>query len=77
MSVYTRKAIEVLKGKIVNFLLVPKDIIDFIYGYGKLKHDKADGFPIVGIIPMIGNNHMAAGTIDRHYFLQDIYMAFA
>lgn len=33
------------------------------------------GIPIEGIIPMILNKYRAAGSLDKHYFLQDIYVA--
>ena len=75
MSVYSKKIADILKGRIINVLLIPKDIIGFVAGYVKLKHTEDNGFPIVRIIPILGNNHLAAGGIDRHYFLQDIYMA--
>lgn len=35
----------------------------------------SDDFPIKGINPVLLDKYMSAGSIDGHYFLQDIYVA--
>ncbi len=76
MNIYIQKACEILKGNIKNVIYIPNDISIFFKGLIKIRRDgRKNGFPIVGLLPLIGNNHEEAGQIDRHYFLQDIYMA--
>lgn len=42
----------------------------------KFKESSIDGkMPIKEIVPILTDKYKAAGTIDEHYFLQDIYVA--
>ena len=76
MSVYSKKTYELLKNKFLSIILIPKDLLCYVKGAFILsKAGRKQGFPIVSLIPIIGNSHMQAGNIDKHYFLQDIYMA--
>ncbi|WP_051196905.1 DUF268 domain-containing protein [Butyrivibrio sp. XBB1001] len=75
MGIYVKKAVWLLICKIKGIIYIPIDIVRFLYGLIRLGSKKDKLFPIVGIIPIIGNNRMEAGNIDRHYYLQDIYMA--
>lgn len=75
MGVYTKKAIQLLTAKAKGILYIPADLGRFIFGTVYLQLNKDKTFPIVGLIPIIGNNRMEAGGIDKHYYLQDIYMA--
>lgn len=38
-------------------------------------NEPGGGIPIRGMIPMISDRYQAAGNLDKHYFLQDIYVA--
>lgn len=76
MSVYSKKAFSLLKDKLVGWFRLPKDLINYGIGAIELKRDTNDKeFPIISYIPIVGNGRMSAGNLDRHYFLQDIYMA--
>ncbi len=75
MNIYLRKLIELLGMRVKSIFNIPRDIVGFIMDGIKLMSKKRSDFPIAGIIPIIGDNHAAAGGIDSHYFLQDIYMA--
>ena len=74
MSIYKKKAKELLRRKLASVTNFPKDIGFFVSGCFKLKKQR-EGFPVVAVIPILGDNRAAAGGIDRHYFLQDIYLA--
>ncbi len=63
-----------------SVLLIPIAIIRFIYDFfyfnkANKKNNQYFLMPIKGIIPMLLDRYKDAGTIDRHYFLQDIYVA--
>ena len=75
MNIYTKKVFGLLGMKVGYILSIPRDMVNFIIGGIKLISQKRSDFPITGIIPIIGDDHTAAGVIDSHYFLQDIYMA--
>ncbi len=75
MGLYLKKAISLFVNKVCSILFIPYELVLYLGGLIKLIFTSDREFPVVGLIPIIGNNHMEAGGIDRHYYLQDIYMA--
>lgn len=68
---------QVLKSSIIQICLLPVSGIRYIINLGQYMRQARNtgGIKIKGFIPMLLDRYKAAGTIDRHYFLQDIYVA--
>lgn len=73
MSIYSRKIVRVLYSKMLYILNLPKRF--WLFSYGAVKVKKRGDFPVMGLVPILGDENCEAGQIDSHYFLQDIYMA--
>lgn len=60
-----------------KIILIPAGIFRFIYDFLTYvkKNGKCSKMPIRGIIPMVTDRYSINGVFDRHYFLQDIYVA--
>ena len=66
---------ELCEAKVKSILYIPRDVFRFVSGGLELMRKKRKDFPVIGLILILGNDNTDAGRVDRHYFLQDIYMA--
>lgn len=56
-------------------VLFPVGILQYLTDLKKFVRKSKRGIPIKGIIPMVLDRYKSDGNMDRHYFLQDIYVA--
>lgn len=76
MKLYQRKILEILRQKMKRLFHKPIDFVQYCRNIQKLNKSVKDiNFPIIGYLPLISDKYENAGNIDRHYFLQDIYVA--
>lgn len=69
-----QKVFLVLWSYIMNIFLIPIGMIRFLIDLFNFACNR-QVIPIRGLVPMILDRYRADGNIDRHYFLQDIYVA--
>lgn len=76
MKLYQKRALEIVSQKIKRIVHKPMDLVQYCLDIRKLnKSNRNKNFPIIGYLPLISDKYENAGTIDRHYFLQDLYVA--
>lgn len=76
MTLYNKKVGTFIKRKLKNFFMIPLGLFCYLTNLHKLKKsNKIKGFDVIGYVPFLTDKYEAAGTVDRHYFLQDIYVA--
>lgn len=72
-----KKILLVLISSLKKLVLIPAGAFRFLWDF--VNYAKQNGrhpeMPIKGIIPMITDRYMTDGSLDKHYFLQDIYVA--
>lgn len=76
MSLYYKKILVFIKEKLKKFFLIPAGVYYFFANLHTLKKSNTRmDFGIIGYVPFLTDKYDSAGTVDRHYFLQDIYVA--
>ena len=74
-----KKVVVLIVGYIKWIYLIPIGcihyVIDIVQYMKKIKEEVPPPCKIRGIIPIILDRYKPAGSIDSHYFLQDIYVA--
>lgn len=76
MSIYGKKLMQIIGNKSLKIILKPIDFVKYCKGIATIhKTSSAKGLKISGYLPCLSDKYDNAGKIDRHYFLQDIYVA--
>ena len=71
-----RKCIAIVIDFIKKFFLFPVGIFLFMLDVIKFcTQSRKKSIPVKGFIPMFMDKYKPAGDLDRHYFLQDLYVA--
>ena len=71
-----KKVIYLMLNFLKELVLIPVGLLRYFVCLMKFcKKNKENSMPIRAIVPIILDKYKTDGSIDRHYFLQDIYVA--